>query len=282
MTRRICTSFPQIILGFGLLVLLEAPGALLGEPPSTAAIDAFETYTHELESRLGRQHTRAAEFLAALPTHEDGAALRGRPVLERLSPPAATMPAGALLHHWRATAFVPGARAAEFDQLLRHLDGYTQVFAPQVLAARTLSGQGDNLQAALRVRQRHGVTVVLDSTYDVTFGKLDAQHGYSLSRSLRIAEVASPGTAAERSLNPAEDHGFLWRQNTYWSWAERDGGLYLQVESVSLTRAIPAGLGWAVRPYVESIPRESLEFTLRAAADALKQSHATIAERTTR
>jgi hypothetical protein len=65
-------------------------------------------------------------------------------------------------------------------------------------------------------------------------------------------------------VGSSEDHGFLWRMNTYWSWQERDGGLYLQVESVSLTRGIPVGLGWAVRPFVESIPRESLEFTLRA------------------
>jgi hypothetical protein len=47
--------------------------------------------------------------------------------------------------------------------------------------------------------------------------------------------------------------------------------LYMQVESISLTRSIPTGLGWAVRPYVESVPRESLEFTLRAASNALKK-----------
>ena len=70
---------------------------------------------------------------------------------------------------------------------------------------------------------------------------------------------------------PSEEHGFLWRLNTYWSYEERDGGLYMQVESVSLTRAIPTGLGWAVGPFVESVPRESLEFTLRAACNALRE-----------
>ena len=70
-------------------------------------------------------------------------------------------------------------------------------------------------------------------------------------------------------MNAAEEHGFLWRQNTYWSYEERDGGLYLQIESVSLSRSIPTGLGWALRPYVESVPRESLEFTLRSACEAI-------------
>jgi hypothetical protein len=46
----------------------------------------------------------------------------------------------------------------------------------------------------------------------------------------------------------------------------------VQVESVSLTRSIPRGLGWAVGPFVESIPRESLEFTLRAACDAVRDA----------
>ena len=92
------------------------------------------------------------------------------------------------------------------------------------------------------------------------------------SRSTRISEIASPGHDEERALNSDEEHGFLWRMNTYWSYEERDGGLYMQVESISLTRSIPHGLGWVVRPFVESVPRESLEFTLRSACNALRRS----------
>lgn len=84
-----------------------------------------------------------------------------------------------------------------------------------------------------------------------------------------MREIAGAGTAGERALGAGEEHGFLWRQNTYWSYAERDGGLVVQVESVSLSRGVPRGLGWAVGPYVERVPRESLEFTLRAVSGAL-------------
>jgi hypothetical protein len=83
--------------------------------------------------------------------------------------------------------------------------------------------------------------------------------------------LVEASTGAERTLSANEDHGFLWRLNTYWSYAELDGGLYLQIEAVSLTRSIPRGVGWAVQPYVESIPRESLEFTLRSACNALRK-----------
>jgi len=123
----------------------------------------------------------------------------------------------------------------------------------------------------MRVRQRHVVTVVMDTAYDIVFGRLDARHGYSISRSTRIAEIEGAGTSDERALNSSQEHGFLWRQNTYWSYEERDGGLTMQIESVSLTRSIPTGLGWAVGPFVESVPRESLEFTLRSVCNALRK-----------
>jgi hypothetical protein len=184
--------------------------------------------------------------------------------------PLTSLP-GALLHDWRGTAFAPGAKAADFVRLMQDINAYPQHYAPQVVSAKLLSQQGDHLQATMRVKQKHVITVVLDTTYDITFGQLNALDGYSYSRSTKISEIESPGTSQERALGPNEDHGFLWRLNTYWTYEEADGGLYLQIESVSLTRSIPAGLGWIVSPFIQKIPRESTEFTLRATIAALKK-----------
>jgi hypothetical protein len=200
-----------------------------------------------------------------------GARLRGEElIIERLTPSTGADFSGALLHHWRGTAFAPGARAADFERLMRDFNSYPQHFSPQVMQAKVLSQNGDRMQAWMRVRQHHVITVVMDTTYDVAFGRLDVQHGYSISESTRIAEVDAAGTGRERVLDANQEHGFLWRLNTYWSYEERDGGLYLQIEAMSLTRSIPHGLGWVVGPYAESIPRESLEFTLRSACNALR------------
>jgi hypothetical protein len=218
------------------------------------------------------QHRSAERFLAEAGGEAGDLerVRRGEVLVEQITPPAGWELPGAMLHHWRGAAFAMGAKAADFERLLRDFGEYPETFAPEVLSARTIAVSGDRVQGWMRVRQRHGITVVMDSQYDVTFGRMDAREGWSASRSTRVAEVAGVGTSGERELEPREEHGFLWRMNTYWSWEERDGGLYMQVESVSLTRGIPTGLGWAVRPFVESIPRESVEFTLRAARNRLQ------------
>jgi len=242
-----------------LLLLLNAPLPIRAEvtPAATAGYEAYRTL---VESRLSQQHRAPDSFLASTPSPRQDV------TIEQLKPPSGNDLPGALLHHWRGTAFAPGAKVADFEHLLRDVNSYPKYFAPQVLQARVTAQDGDHMQTWMRVRQHHVITVVLDADYDVTFGRIDAQHGYSISRSTRISEIDASGNSA--------DHGFLWRLSTYWTYQERDGGLDLQIESVSLTRSIPRGLGWVIRPYIESIPRESLEFTLRSAVAALRnQSH---------
>jgi len=254
------------------LAFLAIPSQTRAEP-TPAAVAAYNSYVAVVETRLARQHRSQNGFLVAGPfTPQNEPRLRrGELIVEQLTPSTGVGLPGAMLHHWRGTAFVAGAKAADFERLLRDFDAYPRHFSPQVVEAKVLSEQGDHLQASMRVRQRHVIAVVMDTAYDIAFGQLDAQHGYSISRSTRIAEIEAAGTSAERALTSSQEHGFLWRQNTYWSYEERDGGLTMQIESVSLTRSIPIGLGWAVGPFVESVPRESLEFTLRSVCNALRR-----------
>jgi hypothetical protein len=270
MMRRRFLDF-RIFSVVGSLLLVVAAGRAVGEP-SPAAVSGFNSYVGGVDARLARQHGSRDGFLGgAAASAESGMRLRqGELVVEQLTPAGEGLP-GAMLHHWRGTAFAAGATAADFERLMKDFDAYPQRFSPQVVRAKVLEHDGDRLRASMRVRQKHVITVVMDTSYDITFGRLDAGRGYSVSCSTRISEIESAGTGRERALSSEEEHGFLWRLNTYWSYEERDGGLYMQIESVSLTRSIPTGLGWAVRPYMESVPRESLEFTLRAVCNALKK-----------
>ena len=258
---------------FAWFLLLSVCGSGWSEAPA-AAVRVFNEYIGRVESRLAQQHRSPHGFVASSP-QADARLQRGELIEEKLTPEDEAEMPEALLHHWRGTAFVRGATVGDFERLMKDFGGYAQRFSPQIVRAGMVSQRdgsvGDHFAATMRVRQHHVITVVMDTAYDIRYGRLDAQHGYSASRSTRISEIASADTPKERALSDGEEHGFLWRLNTYWSYEERDGGLYMQVESVSLTRSIPAGLGWMVRPYVESVPRDSLTFTLRAVCNALRR-----------
>jgi hypothetical protein len=278
MTQPRFSDWRELSAGNGIRAVLIlaliglGPRPVVAEP-APAAVSTFNSYVQELEERLAQQHRSQNSFLAPAASAVQGEIrLRsGELIVENLTPSTGEVFSGAMLHHWRGTAFAPGAKVADFERVMKDFSAYPQHFSPQVLRAKVLGRQGNCLQAAMRVRQQHVLTVVMDTTYDIAFAQLDAQHGYSISRSTQISEIDSPGAAAEHALNASQEHGFLWRLNTYWSYEERDGGLYMQIETISLTRSIPTGLGWAVRPFVESVPRESLEFTLRSTCNALRK-----------
>ncbi len=77
-----------------------------------------------------------------------------------------------------------------------------------------------------------------------------------------IYEVDDAGTPGERRTPADRGQGFLWRLNTYCWFDQRPEGVYEQCESISLTRDVPFGLGWIIKPFITSIPKETLEFTL--------------------
>ena len=265
-------TLSRLVAALAAALLSAMPTPAMADPPP-AAVAAFNKYTAQFESALALRHNSPDEFLAPF----DRARVRaGEVIVEQITPGADSSFPGAMLHHWRGTAFVPGARAVDLEKLLRDYSRYPTVYAPQVIAAKVLAHSGNHYQTMLRLSQKHVITIVLDAKYDIHFypaSMIDApgtpQHGYDISHSTSISEIADPGTAKEHALDSGHEHGFLWRLNTYWSWEERDGGLYMQIETISLTRAVPAGLGWAVGPFVNSIPRESLEFTLHSTATAL-------------
>jgi hypothetical protein len=253
------------------VLAVASMGSLAGaEEPTAAAEAGFDAYVQRVESRLAQERGQQREQAGTILTPVDWKQVRaGAVVVEDLTPKSEAELPGALIHDWRGTAFVSGATAAEFERVMRDFADYPKYFAPQVEAARVLADDADRESVTMRVKQQHVIAVVLDTTYAITYARAGAGGGMKWgtidSRSTRVEEIGANGQA----LSADAAHGFLWRMNTYWSYEERDGGLYMQLESVSLTRSIPTALGWAVGPFVESVPKESIAFTLRAVMRAM-------------
>jgi hypothetical protein len=109
----------------------------------------------------------------------------------------------------------------------------------------------------------------MDTDYDVFYEAVSPTRERSRSISTRIQEIENPEEKNEKAKPVDDGNGFMWRLNSYWRMEERDGGVYIQCEAVSLSRDIPPGLGWLIKGFVESVPRESLMFTLGKTREAL-------------
>ena len=175
-----------------------------------------------------------------------------------------------LVHHWIGVVFVPGATAEHALSLLQNYDRHAEIYKPNVARSRLVSRNGDDFKVYLRFFMKKVITVVMNSEHDAHFTRDSPSRFRSRIVSTRIAEVENPDTAREREKPVGNDGGYLWRLNSYWRVVERDGGVYIQCESISLTRDIPFGVGWIVRPFVTSIPRETLTFTLETTRRVLQ------------
>ena len=239
---------------------------------SPSAERAYEIYVANVEARLAKQHARPETPLTVLTAGDSNKferpVMSGDIQVEPLNGGTWQAP-GALLHHWRGTAFVPNATPAEMLAVLRDFSHFPKLYEPQVVSARALTDDGQTATLAVRFREQRVVTIVLDGEYKVDSRLFGNDRGYSVSRSLHFWQVDNPGTAQERHRPEGQDDGFLWRLNSYWSFTRVRGGLQMECEAVSLTRDVPAGLGWLVTPVIADLPRQELEFTLRATRKAL-------------
>ena len=177
-----------------------------------------------------------------------------------------------LVHHWIGLVFVPGATVDSAVALLQDFDRHAEIYKPAVARSRLLARNGDTFRVYLRFFQKKVITVVVNSEHEARFSRDGRDRARSRIYSTRIAEVENPDTPREREKPVGQDGGYLWRLYTYWRFLERDGGTYVQCESITLTRDIPVGFGWLIRPFVTSIPRESLEFTLTTTRRTLASS----------
>jgi len=267
---------PYPFLTIAAILLACCPSRAVELKPETDA--AFNRYVQLSEQRM-QNDLQSGPFLwvNGLPIQQREEVFarlkRGEVVTEKLETleRGASIPVpGGLIHHWMGIVSIPGASLKQTLALLQGYDDHSRIYAPQVLRSRLIQHNGDDFKVFLRLRETKIVTVVLDTEYDVHYIRLDSTRACSRSYSTRVTEVEGAGQPDEREKSVGNDSGFLWRLNSYWRFQERDGGVYLQLEAISVTRDIPEGLGWLIRPFVTSIPRESLVFTLTRTREALQ------------
>jgi len=267
----------------GTLCVAAPQSVRAGEPDPVKLKDdmraAFDHYVKLVEARNDGELKRGTDlfWIDALPTEQRAeayAGLKGGEVkMKRLEQKENEKPIhcpGGLIHHWTGVVFVPKAKLDDVLAILEDYDRQSVYFAPDVERSKTESRNGDHFRVLLRFRRHKVITVVLNTEHDVDYFRDAPERAHSRSSAVRIAEVENPGKSNEREKPPGDDGGYLWRMETWWRMEERDGGVFVQSEVVSLTRDIPAVLNWLVAPFVTSIPKETLTATLEATRKAVE------------
>ncbi len=258
-----------IMLVIGIALCIGGPAQAQGITKLTPeTVAEFDAYIEDGERLLQRRIDGERPFLWADDVPERRLTLRRGDILVEGLPETPKISDG-LLHVWLGAMFVPEATGPEVLAVLQDYDRH-QEWYPEPIESKLLSQDGDVYRGYLKLLRKKVITVVLSTEHEAHYSQVSDKRWYGRSYSTMIAEVENAGKPNEKELPVGEDHGFLWRVYAYWFIEEAEDGVFVESVSVSLSRQIPFGLGWVVKPFVTSMPRESLEGMLQATRVAVK------------
>jgi hypothetical protein len=270
--RSLC-SF-QAFLYVALQILTAAAQGAAGADLKPETVEGFAHYVQATEARIEKQLASADRLLyvdSLSPGSRDQVMTllrKGQVFMQRLetrdSSGRLLITPGGLIHHWIGAVFIPGISLGQVLEMVQDYNHHQEIYKPDVVRSRLVSRNGNDFKVEMRFRKKKVVTVTLNTEHDVHYAEIDPAHWYSRSVSTRVAEVENAEKPDEREKPLGHDSGFLWRINSYWRFVQREGGVYVECESVSLTRDIPAGLGWLIRGFVSSVSKESLDHTMKS------------------
>jgi hypothetical protein len=179
------------------------------------------------------------------------------------------VPAG-LIHDWIGTAFFPNAKLEDVMAVVRDYDHYQDFYKPSVAESKSLPALGeDDRFSMLLVNQEVVAHTALDSEYQACYQEVDAKRWYGIATSTRVQEIRDYGHRGEKKLPPDEGSGYVWRLHSIARFEERDGGVYVELEAMALSRDIPVEVRWAVDPIVRRLSRSALSTSLRQMREAV-------------
>ena len=180
-----------------------------------------------------------------------------------------------LIHDWMGAAFLPDTRIEDVLHAVRDYGSYKEYYKPTVVDSRLLTSDGSCEKYSMRVVNKEVVAqTALDMEYETCYSKMDDRRWYSVTRTTRVQEIRHYGRSNEQELPPNHGTGFIWRLYSVARFEQRDGGTYVEVEAIALSRDIPAALRWVINPIVRRVSRNSMLISLQETRDAVHLTEA--------
>ena len=257
-----------------LMLMLICAGCLVAPPVSHGVelkeetVKTWDAYIQAANSQMGSQ----APFLWVDQEPERLQRVRGGETLVSPVGPQVPKPVpSGLIHDWMGAAFLPGVRIADILSAVRDYGNYKAYYEPTVVDSRLLSSAGPCERYSMRVVNNEVVSqTALDMEYETCYFKIDDRRWYSITHTTRVQEVRHYGRANEQDLPPNQGTGYIWRLYSIAKYEQRDGGTYVEVEAIALSRDIPSAVRWFVNPIVRRVSRNSLLTSLQQTKEAVR------------
>lgn len=184
--------------------------------------------------------------------------------------------ADGLIHHWIGAIFIPHTTLQQVITVLHEYGRYKEFYRPFVADSGLCSAVSWNQEFSLifQYRMMFG-TLVIEGRYVANDFALDATRRYTITSTALVQEVEGYGTGTERLLTPGSGSGFLWNLRTVVRYKQAEGGVYVELEVLALSRTIPGALRWFVNPLVRRMAMNCLDAALERTRNAVMAPPAT-------
>jgi hypothetical protein len=174
-----------------------------------------------------------------------------------------------LIHHWRAAGFIPNVTLERLLTIAQDYSAYSDFYS-WVTASQLVDRQGDRFRSFFRIKRRSGVvTGVIDVWMVTDYRRIESDRASSTAAAECIRQVEHAGERNETRLRPGTGSGYIWRADALSKYLARDGGVYVELDALGLSRGYPPLLGWLVEPVARRLGRES-------AAESVNQLRAAV------
>jgi hypothetical protein len=232
---------------------------------------AWDHYLAAAEANLVKRTQDNATFLWLDESSERRQRARdGEIVVAETDSAAAKKTPSALIHDWTGAAFIPGAKIEDVIAVARNYGHYKEYYSPTVIASKAIARNGlrDRFSVVM-MNQTLLVRTAVEADCQATYTRLSDKRWYAILSSTSIREIDDYGKPGEHQLPVDEGAGFVWRLATFTRFEQRDGGVYLEVETLALTRDVPVSLRLVIDPIVRRVSRNSMTESLRQTGKAV-------------
>jgi hypothetical protein len=235
---------------------------------------AWEEYVAAANAQMQERLRPDHAFLSSDGDPGRSAKLRGGEILAwPAGPHIPKRVPSALIHDWNGEAFISNATLHDVLAVLRDYGRYKEVYKPVVVDSKAITtGESEDQFSMLLMNKSLISKTALDSDFQSSYFRVCDQRWYSLSKTTRVQEIAEYGSGYQHTLPEDDSAGLIWRIYSIARFEERDGGVYIEVEAIVLSRDVPISLRWMVDPIIRRVSRQSLLSSLRQAKDAVHSS----------